>query len=110
MDYLLIMFTLLLTLLEVFAMYNLKKFNVTKDLYYYLFGIVIYIIVVNIFTFSFNYEKLGSMNHAWNIGSSIFGFIVGYFIFNESLNNTEFLGVGLSLVGLFILACSRNDG
>lgn len=109
MNYLLLIFIVFLTLFEMFALYNLKKFNITRKLYYYLAAVVTYIIVISIFCYSLSYEKIGSMNHSWNIGSSLLGFAIGYYIFKESLNGVELTGISLSLIGLLILAIGSNN-
>jgi multidrug transporter EmrE-like cation transporter len=93
---------LLLTLIEATGMYNLKRRN-------FIFGIICYGIVAIILGLSFDYEKIGIVNHGWNIFSSISGFLIGYFVFAEVLTNMEMLGVALSIIGLVILATAQSN-
>jgi multidrug transporter EmrE-like cation transporter len=61
-----------------------------------------------IFLTSLNYESLTVMNLLWDVISDVFVTIEGLYFFQEKISRTKMLGVGLSLVSIFLL--SWKDG
>lgn len=103
-----IIFIIVLTLIEAFSMYHLKKFSAFGTPYNYFAGIMGYIIALAVFRFSFSFGKMGVINHGWNIMSSFAGFLIGYFYFSEKLTKTEFIGATISLFGLFLMVYKKK--
>jgi drug/metabolite transporter (DMT)-like permease len=107
-EYLYVLFLVLfLILIETGSQYNLKLYNVAGISHNLLFGMVGYIIVALILTYSYNYGKMGIVNHLWNIGSSISVFIVGYLYFNEKLNKMQTIGVIFGLFGMILMGMDQ---
>ena len=94
---------LILTIIETYAQYNLKEFSLNRRLPYYILGIILYVVSAMIFMNLLSYEKVGIVNLIWNIMSTLSVFIMGYLIFNESLNNYEMVGAVMAIVGLILL-------
>lgn len=92
-----------LTVIEMSAQYNLKKFNITDNYEFYIIGILLYVITATIFTKLLSYEKIGIVNHLWNIFSSLLGFLMGWMFFSEALTFSEMLGVVLSMLGIILM-------
>lgn len=98
----------IITIIEIFGIYNLKKFNLSNNLIFYIIGGLSYALIAFIFSKLMSSEKIGIINHTWNIMSSILAFIMAYVLFNEKLNKYEMIGVLISLVGLVLMSIKNN--
>ena len=49
------------------------------------------------------YEGIGLSNFIWNMLSTIFGFSIGIFVFKEKIRNMQLMGIGVSLLGLWMI-------
>ena len=94
---------ILLSTIEIFSLYCLKKYNINKNLNYFVFGLGGYVIIALLLAELFTYEKVGIANHSWNIITSIAGFLVGYLFFKEEINSMELIGIIISIIGIFIM-------
>lgn len=94
---------LILTIIETYGQYNLKEYSLNKRVPYYLLGIILYVVSATIFMNLLSYEKVGVINLIWNIMSTLSVFIMGYLIFNESLNSYEMVGAMMAIIGLILL-------
>jgi len=94
---------------DVFMLGMLKAINlgwVSKSLIF--LPTLMYAMQPWIFLTSLNYESLTVMNLLWDVISDVFVTIEGLYFFQEKLSRTKMLGVGLSLVSIFLL--SWKDG
>lgn len=64
--------------------------------------------VLPILSIALQYEGIGVVNFFWNILSTILMFIIGVLFFKEKLSNLQLLGVILSLLGLVIVAVTKE--
>jgi len=94
---------LCLALIEMIGQYNLKEYNIKHSYGHYLVGIFFYIITLTIYANMLSYEKIGIVNHLWNIFSSLFAFILGKLFFAEVLTFYEILGAMLSMAGIALM-------
>ncbi|QKF94355.1 hypothetical protein QKU48_gp0897 [Fadolivirus algeromassiliense] len=94
---------ILLAIIEIVALYCLKKYSLEKNLNYFVVGLGGYMMIAFLLSILFTYEKVGIANHGWNILTSLAGFLVGYLCFKEEINFMEFLGIIISIIGVFIM-------
>ena len=98
-----ILSALILTLIETFGQYNLKEYTLKNNIYFYLFGLLLYIISATIFMNLLSHEKIGVINLIWNIISTLFVFTMGYIIFKESINKYEMVGIIFAVISIILL-------
>lgn len=101
--YLVIVFGICISLVEVFSQYSLKSNRL-------LVGLVGYIVVAYILFKSYNYEALGHMNLIWSCISIILCFIVGVFVFKEPFNKYTFMAVCFALIAIYLGHLSDECG
>lgn len=92
-----------LSVIEITSLYSLKKYDMDKNPVYFVLGVMGYIAIAFLLSILFTYEKVGIANHSWNIVTSIAGFLVGYAFFKEEINFMEFVGVIISIIGIFVM-------
>ncbi len=61
------------------------------------------LIVVPLLYVSFKYQGLGMINFMWNVFSTLLAFLVGFYMFNEKVDNLQILGAMISLLGLGLI-------
>ncbi len=73
-------------------------------------GLIYGIGVTGLLKVALNFEGVGMVNFFWNFFSTIIGFFIGIFIFNEKVKYLQLIGVMLSTLGLglIILAPEEN--
>ena len=66
--------------------------------------------VVPLLAFTLRYEGIGIVNLLWNILSTMFGFGIGIYLFNERIHYLQVVGAAFSLlgIGLIIMAPKEN--
>lgn len=94
---------ILMSFVEMLAMYNLKEYVLTDSSFYYIMGMTVYFVAINIFVYLFRFDKIGIVNVSWNVMSSILSIVLGYIFFKEYFNTRECVGVSLSIAGLFLM-------
>jgi multidrug transporter EmrE-like cation transporter len=57
-----------------------------------------------VFLTSLDYESLTVMNLLWDVISDVLVTMEGLFFFQEKVSRTKMLGVGLSLISVFLLS------
>lgn len=92
-----------LTMSELIALYYLKKYNVDKNIYYFIIGAIMYIIIAYLISLLFSYESIGVANYSWNILTTISAFIIGYMFFNEKINIMQSIGIIFGAIGIFLV-------
>ena len=60
-------------------------------------------IVPYVMLMSLNYDGIGNTNFYWNILSTVFVFIIAIYFFGEQVTNTQFVGIVLSIFGVFLV-------
>ncbi len=98
-----IILVILLTSIESFSQYNLKLFNKSKSIQYFLLGALGYVIISAMLSYLFGFEKMGIVNNMWNVCSSISIVLVGYLFFKEKLNTAQTIGVVLGVLGVALM-------
>jgi len=95
---------ILITIFEATGQFCLKKFEPkdTNSYYYFLFGILFYMIVCGLLCFCYNHKgHLGSINLMWSCMSIIFVIIVGYVFLQEKLKNHDFIAIFFALLAIY---------
>jgi multidrug transporter EmrE-like cation transporter len=90
---------------DVFMLGILKAINlgwVSKSLIF--LPTLIYAMQPWVFLTSLNYETLTVMNLLWDVISDVFVTVEGLYFFQEKVSRTKMLGVGLSLISVFLLS------
>jgi multidrug transporter EmrE-like cation transporter len=90
---------------DVFVLGILKAINlgwISKTLIF--LPTLIYAMQPWVFLTSLNHESLTVMNLLWDVLSDVFVTIEGLFFFQEKVSRTKMLGVGLSLISVFLLS------
>lgn len=90
---------------DVFMLGILKAINlgwVSKSLIF--LPTLIYAMQPWVFLTSLDYESLTVMNLLWDVLSDVLVTMEGLFFFQEKVSRTKMLGVGLSLISIFLLS------
>jgi multidrug transporter EmrE-like cation transporter len=70
---------------------------------------IVYAMQPMIFLASLKFESLTVMNLLWDVLSDVLVTITGLYFFGEKISRTKMLGVGLSLISVFLLTWSGED-
>lgn len=92
-----------MAIIELGAMFSLKKYTITGVNSFFGLGLIGYLIIACLLTSLFRYVKLGIANHSWNIITSIAGFIIGYVYFGETITIMEICGFIISSIGVVMM-------
>jgi multidrug transporter EmrE-like cation transporter len=90
---------------DVFMLGILKAINlgwVSKSLIF--LPTLIYAMQPWVFLTSLSHESLTVMNLLWDVISDVLVTVEGLYFFQEKLSRTKMLGVGLSLISVFLLS------
>lgn len=98
-----IILVILLTSIESFSQYNLKLFNKSNNIQYFLLGTLGFVIISFMLSYLFGFEKMGIVNNLWNVCSSIFIVIVGYLFFKEKLSTIQIIGIIFGVFGMTLM-------
>jgi len=86
---------------EAIALYSIQKFEKVKEFKFFILAMICYGILVPCFLYkNLKYKNIGMINFFWNICSTIIGFLIGILIFKEQVNNLQWIGISLSLLGI----------
>jgi multidrug transporter EmrE-like cation transporter len=98
---------LILVLFESVALFGIKRAK-TEDKWIYI-SMAIYGLAVPLLLYrAVQYEGIGIVNFFWNVFSTIMGFIIGIYLFSEKVNNIQWLGVIVSIVGMALILLSEK--
>ena len=90
---------------DVFVLGILKAINlgwISKTLIF--LPTLIYAMQPWVFLTSLSHESLTVMNLLWDVISDVLVTVEGLYFFQEKLSRTKMLGVGLSLISVFLLS------
>jgi multidrug transporter EmrE-like cation transporter len=93
---------LLISLMETFAQYFLKKYHKNSKSINYILGITFYIILSHLILESYKHSTMG-ITQILTSGLGIVGVLFSsLYVFNEKLSFTEWIGVLLIIIGMLI--------
>ena len=97
-------FICILVFFESIAFYSLSKYNQTSKRRWLFTAMIIYgVVVVTLLTKALKYRGIGSVNFVWNCFSTVTAFLIGVMLFGEKVNNMQWIGVALAMVGLSLI-------
>lgn len=101
---------LILSAFESGALYSLQKFaKEPKKKIYYIIACLLYGLVVTYLLYkNLKYEGIGMVNFFWNVFSTIAGFMIGIYLFKEKVSGIQWMGVALSILGLWMILATKN--
>ena len=91
------------SVVEAFGLYSLRAGHTLVASLIYGLG------VVPLLSRILKYEGIGIVNLLWNILSTLFGFGIGIFIFNERIHYLQFIGALLSLLGIGLIVMAPKE-
>ena len=98
---------IILIAFESIALYGIKRSKSDKKWIYIamaIYGLTVPLLLLKATT----YEGIGIVNFFWNVFSTIMGFIIGMYLFGEKVNNIQWLGVIVSIVGMALILLSEK--
>lgn len=101
----------LLAVAENAALYNMqhaRKYGENRSTYFILAALIYALAVPVLLYRALAWEDVGMVNFVWNIFSTLSGFAIGYYFFNENINKLQKIGVGVSLLGLGLLILGKT--
>lgn len=112
MDSSLYAFLALLIVSESFALYCLRRYQVqpNKPLYFFvaclIYGLVVTYLLYRLITIE---QSVGIVNFVWNVFSTMAGFLIGVYLFNENHAPIQWIGVALGVLafGLIVLGSKK---
>ena len=90
----------LISILEGFAQYFIKKYNKIHLSIYYLLGASFYAAVAYILNKTYDHASMGITQALWSGSSIVIILTVGAVFFGESISKYEFVGMLLILMGV----------
>ena len=97
-----------LVALESIGQYLARKYVDNKDkLWMFIVAVICYLLIVYTLTKTYNYENIGFVNALWSGLTLVVVAMIGYFFFDESFNNQEYVGIGLILAGTILLGIQK---
>jgi multidrug transporter EmrE-like cation transporter len=103
---LIILFTCII-LTESIALYSVKKYSIDNKKIYLLLSMCMYslipILLYYIISPKYCKENISTVNIIWNILSTLYGLMIGVYIFSEHISSLQILGIILSTIGLIFI-------
>jgi multidrug transporter EmrE-like cation transporter len=95
----LLVFAILIAFVETCAQNTLK--NTKNSEYKYIIGLIIYALVGYLLHYTYQNFPLSKVNVVWSCLSIIIATMLGYLIYNESMNSLKMLSVVLALGAVY---------
>jgi drug/metabolite transporter (DMT)-like permease len=93
----------ILIAVEAVALYSIEKFAKERQIKFFITTAICYGILIPYLLYrNLMYKGIGMINFFWNICSTIIGFLIGILIFKEQINNLQWVGITLSILGITI--------
>jgi multidrug transporter EmrE-like cation transporter len=110
-DWIPLRFALTMATFDVIMMSIIKSYNIgyLRGIKWMIIPTISYAIQPWIFLNSLNYQSMIVMNLLWDVISDVLVTANGYFIFGEVLTRTQWIGVGLSIVSIYLLTYKDTE-
>jgi multidrug transporter EmrE-like cation transporter len=86
----------------------LKKWVNTNFAYYYVFGILLYLISLNILAFTYKFEDIAVASLVMVLFNVLTLTLLGYFVFKENITVYEITGIALGIAAIIFLEMGKN--
>lgn len=94
-------FMVVIVLFEAYALYSIQRYAISKQPRDAIVCCLIYGLLVPFLLYRLlSYKGVGIANFIWNVFSTIIGFLIGVLLFQERVENLQWLGVALAMVAL----------
>jgi len=90
-------------LLEVFGDILFKEWTIQNKKILIFFGVILYMIATLLWALSLKYQNLSKSVVIFALLTLIIGVLVGVFVYKETLNITNIVGIFLGLASIFLL-------
>jgi drug/metabolite transporter (DMT)-like permease len=104
-----IILILLIVLFESIAQYHIKKSKTTHGLLFLAIGMLSYSIVCLLLKKCYDFNGMGITNFVWSVVSIISMLTIGNIVFGEKLTKYDFIGILLSVSGLYLIFVYDHD-
>jgi multidrug transporter EmrE-like cation transporter len=104
----LIILLIIIIMVEDLSWYFMKKQYVDNNKIYLYIFFALYACIPFLLLQTLKYEGIGVTNMLWNIASTAIVLLIGYFIFKESINHYQYLGIGFGILAIVLLSLSDN--
>jgi len=84
----------------------MKKWVINNNIYFYIIGLIIYLIGLNFLAQSFKYKNIAIASTIFVIFNVVLLSIFSWFYFKEKLSTFEIIGIVLGLTSIIILELS----
>lgn len=98
-----ILYAVMITTVEIVGILIAKKWNLNNNPIYLLTAVSLFGLVGFLFARSLKYEGMAIMNILWISFSVIVITFVGYFVFKENISLAQSVGIGIIVIGLFLV-------
>jgi len=93
----------IITLLDITGVICAKFYSINKFPLLLISTVLLFGGAGYVFTRSLQYEGMAIVNILWVALSVIITTIIGYFIFQEEITNTQLIGIGIITIGLILV-------
>jgi len=105
------LYFVIVVIAEIIAIYLLTEWSKNEKLYYIILGVLFYILVAVFFALlmkDVSGNKLAIINAIWQVVGLIAITLVGIILFKEKLHYLQWVGIGLTVVALVLLAVGET--
>lgn len=99
-----------IVLLETMSQFSAKNYYINKNLYFFALSFILYLPVLVLLVYSYNFASFAIANALWDSGTIIAMALIGYFYFGEKPNYGEMAGMGLVVIGALTLGFTSSGG
>ena len=103
-SYKVLLIIFLIVVMDIIAWWLLKKYHLSKQYCYLYLAVLVYALLPLVIIQVLKYEGIGTTNMIWNIFSTVFVLLMGYFIFRETLSHTQLLGILFGVTAIILIA------
>ena len=86
-----------------------KKIDWKKNYYFAIIAFLLYAVVIYLLIKTYDHSNFAISNALWDSGTIIATTLVGIFWFKEKMNNWEYAGISLVIIGALIIGFKSDD-
>ncbi len=101
---------ILISAVEGFSQYNIKKGNGDHNYTHLVYGIIGYSVICFLLWKSYNFEAMGHVNLLWSCVSIIIAYLIGIKFFKETHNKYTCYAILFALAAIYMSYLSDKEG
>ena len=101
---------ILISAIEGFSQYNIKKGNGDHNYTHLVYGIIGYSVICFLLWKSYNFEAMGHVNLLWSCVSIIIAYMIGIKFFKETHNKYTCYAILFALAAIYMSYLSDKEG